>query len=257
MSSVWETLSAINVSEHTEKKGNFSYLSWAWAWGTLKSLYPNAEVHKEYFNQGEFSVPYTRDIEGYAFVQVTIKVDDITLTETMPVLNHTNKPIQNPNSFEVNTSLQRCMAKAIAMCGLGHYIYAGEDLPPEQPVEAYSADTVKLFAATIQEAMIADDFVAIGRASIDNQDLFELANNGTRGKKTGYFSSAEKGKFSDYNKRYLEFIGDFVTQLEAAENDPDGLQELLAELDDPTDKRLVWGKLGNSTKQVIRMRDAA
>ena len=49
--------------------------------------------------------------------------------EILPVLNHANKPIQNPDSFQVNTALQRCLAKCCAMHGLGHYIYAGEDLP--------------------------------------------------------------------------------------------------------------------------------
>ena len=38
--SVWETLSAINVNEHTEKKNGLTYLSWAWAWGMLKKHYP-------------------------------------------------------------------------------------------------------------------------------------------------------------------------------------------------------------------------
>ena len=48
----------------------------------------------------------------------------------MPVLNHANRPVQKPNSFEVNASLQRCMAKAISMAtGLGIHLYSGEDLP--------------------------------------------------------------------------------------------------------------------------------
>ena len=34
--SVWETLSEIDVSSHIEKKGNFSYVSWAWAWALVK-----------------------------------------------------------------------------------------------------------------------------------------------------------------------------------------------------------------------------
>jgi len=34
--SLWGRLSKIDCSEHVEKKGNFNYLSWAWAWATLK-----------------------------------------------------------------------------------------------------------------------------------------------------------------------------------------------------------------------------
>ena len=44
-----------------------------------------------------------------------------------------------PNAFQINTSIQRCLVKAIALHGLGLYIYAGEDLPTTElePVEFY------------------------------------------------------------------------------------------------------------------------
>ena len=44
-------------------------------------------------------------------------------------MNHKNQPVINPNSFQVNTSKMRCLTKCLGMWGLGHYIYAGEDLP--------------------------------------------------------------------------------------------------------------------------------
>ena len=31
----FEILNSINISDKTEKKGNLTYLSWAWAWGEL------------------------------------------------------------------------------------------------------------------------------------------------------------------------------------------------------------------------------
>ena len=37
---VWNTLSKIDVNQHTEKKGQFTYLSWSWAWATLKDNFP-------------------------------------------------------------------------------------------------------------------------------------------------------------------------------------------------------------------------
>jgi len=141
--SVWERLSKIDVSDHTEKKGNLTYLSWAWAWGTLKNEYPGASFQKHFFDhisnvikdgvtlEGEMKLPYTIDEAGYAYVRVTVRVEDIEVTETLPVLGGNNRSVKNPDSFAVNTSLQRCLAKAIAYCGLGHYIYAGEDLPIE------------------------------------------------------------------------------------------------------------------------------
>src|SRR6185437_1946882 len=52
-----------------------------------------------------------------------------SMTAQLPVMDHRNKAIANPDAFAVNTAMQRCLAKAIALHGLGLYIYAGEDLP--------------------------------------------------------------------------------------------------------------------------------
>ena len=131
----WEILSAIDVGDKIEKKNNLSYLSWAWAWGVLKQHFPYAGFTKHTAPNG---MPYFMDNQGYAFVRVTVSLHyegSTDITEMLPVLDHRNKPIQGPNAFEVNNALQRCLAKAIAYHGLGHYIYAGEDVP----VEAISA----------------------------------------------------------------------------------------------------------------------
>jgi hypothetical protein len=127
---VWGVLSKIDCSEHTEKKGNLTYLSWAWAWGILKEKYPDASFEKHWFSYGDgYSVPYAMDKQANAYVKVTVTVEGNPITEVLPVLDNKNKPVQKPNSFNVNTALQRCLTKAIALHGLGHYIYAGEDLP--------------------------------------------------------------------------------------------------------------------------------
>jgi len=129
---VWETLSKINVNEHTEKKNGLTYLSWAWAWGVLKDHYPSARFDKHIQPNG---LPYIVDANGYAYVQVTITVEEESATELFPVLDHRNRAIQNPNAFDINTAMQRCLAKAISYLGLGHYIYAGEDLPQGEEAE--------------------------------------------------------------------------------------------------------------------------
>jgi hypothetical protein len=51
-------------------------------------------------------------------------------------MDYRNKAISNPDSMAVNTAMQRCLAKAIALHGLGLYIYAGEDVPEEDKVQA-------------------------------------------------------------------------------------------------------------------------
>tara|TARA_R100000231_G_scaffold13090_1_gene14663 strand:+ start:3023 stop:3679 length:657 start_codon:yes stop_codon:yes gene_type:complete len=127
--SVWETLSKIDVSKHTEEKNGLTYLSWAWAWGIVKQHYPLARFQKNLFDSTNTKMPYMIDPSGFAFVSVTVFIEDEEQTELLPVLDFANKPVANPNSFQVNTALQRCLAKCCAMHGLGHYIYAGEDLP--------------------------------------------------------------------------------------------------------------------------------
>jgi len=178
--SVYKTLSRINASDITRQKGNFSYLSWAHAWGTLKDKYPDSTYEKHYFDHGGMELPYTMDMDGYAYVKVSVTVSGQTLTETMPVLNHQNKAIQKPTSFNINTSLQRCLAKAIAMHGLGIYIYAGEDLPSLQD----TADAIK-------EA-VADDSPEIVEqlySQCTDKEKKELWKAITKG---GYFSQSEK-----------------------------------------------------------------
>ena len=135
--SVWETLTTdemkLEVDQHRQKKGNLDYLSWAWAWGKLKDKFPEATFEKYWFDNGSSHVPYTTDGKGHAYVQVTVTVEGSSLTEILPVLDNKNKPVTNPDSFQVNTALQRCLCKAIAYHGLGFHIYAGEDLEDYTP----------------------------------------------------------------------------------------------------------------------------
>ena len=147
MSSVWETLSKIDVSEHTEEKNGLTYLSWAWAWGIVKKYYPKATFTKNLYSSAnnDCTLPYMIDPAGYAFVSVTVDIDGETQTEILPVLDYANKSVSQPNSFQVNTALQRCLTKCLAFHGLGHYIYAGEDLPEgvEQKVTIESSNGEK------------------------------------------------------------------------------------------------------------------
>jgi hypothetical protein len=128
----WDVLSKIDCADKVENKNGLTYLSWAWAWGILKAHFPDASFEKHYFD----GLPYASDPQGYAYVKVSVTVEGAEVTETMPVLDYRNKAVKNPDAFSVNSSLQRCLTKAISYHGLGHYIYAGEDLPPNDGEEA-------------------------------------------------------------------------------------------------------------------------
>lgn len=119
-------LRKLDVSKYVEKKNNLSYLSWAWAVDQL--LTHDAQATWEYRWVGD--VPFVR-IGETAMVFCTVTAFGVARTAQLPVMDHRNKPIANPDAFAVNTAMQRCLAKAIALHGIGLYIYNGEDLPPD------------------------------------------------------------------------------------------------------------------------------
>lgn len=128
--SIFETLSAINVSGKTEKKNGLTYLSWAYAWGELCKVYPTAtyKVHERDTQWG----PCNYFTDGRtAWVKVSVTIGDLTHTEMLPIMDYRNKsiPLDKVTSCDANKAIQRCITKAVARFGLGLYVYAGEDLP--------------------------------------------------------------------------------------------------------------------------------
>ena len=121
-------LSAINVNEHLEKKGQFAYLSWPYAVAQLRMFDETATWEIRRFD----GLPFLTTDFG-TFVEVAVTVKGITLSQLHPVLDSKNKPLLVPSAFDINTSIQRCLVKAIALHGLGLSVYAGEDLPHAEP----------------------------------------------------------------------------------------------------------------------------
>ena len=122
----------LNVQEHVEKKNGLSYLSWAWAWAEALKADPSATFHVDTFQRADgTSVPYM-DINGTAMVWVRTTLFGKEMSCFLPVMDHRNKPIPNPDAFQVNTAIMRCLTKCLALHGLGLYIYAGEDLPEQE-----------------------------------------------------------------------------------------------------------------------------
>lgn len=118
----YKQLRQIDVSKYTEKKNGLTYLSWAWAVDQLLLADPKAHW---------FYPEFQRWGNGTVMVFCTVIANDIARTAQLPVMDYRNKPISEPDSFAVNTAMQRCLAKAIALHGIGLYIYNGEDLPPD------------------------------------------------------------------------------------------------------------------------------
>lgn len=126
---VFDVLSSIDCSKHTEKKGKLTYLSWAWAWGIAKAYYPETsyKVYKD--ANGKLY----HDDGRTAWVEVGVTIEGQEYINYLPVMDNLNRSIrlEELTTRNVNDSIMRCLTKALAMHGLGHYIYASEDLPTD------------------------------------------------------------------------------------------------------------------------------
>ena len=174
---IFETLSAINVNDKTEKKNGLTYLSWAWAWAEVKKLYPNIQ-RTVYENANGLN--YFHD-ERTAWVKVGITIEGLEHIDYLPIMDNRNKSIQldNITSFDVNKAIQRSTAKALALHGLGLYIYAGEDLPEgyeapaPAPVEITTPKKSTLDKARFSGAL---DSIIKGFYTVEKlQENFELS----------------------------------------------------------------------------------
>ena len=145
--SVFETLSEINLNDKVDKKSNLTYLSWAWAWAEVKKKYPDATY--EVLRDPQTDKPWFFDPNlGYmTMTSVTIKGQSLEMW--LPVMDGANKAmrerqityttrygektVEAASMFDINKTIMRCLTKNLAMFGLGHYIYAGEDIPESKP----------------------------------------------------------------------------------------------------------------------------
>lgn len=148
--SIFNQLNAINVNGKTEKKGNLTYLSWAWAWGEVKKLFPSA-TYTIYERETEYG-PVNYFTDGRTcWVKTGVTIDGLEHIEELPVMDFKNNSIvlEKITSFDVNKAIQRSLTKACARHGLGLYIYAGEDLPEDEAEAKKSSKTKEVDANQI------------------------------------------------------------------------------------------------------------
>lgn len=161
---VFNVLNKINVNEYIEKKNGLSYLAWAYAWGEVKKLYPNATytIYENTLPNG-YIVNYFTDGRT-SYVKTGVTIEGLEHIEELPVMDYKNKSIllENMTSFDVNKAIQRSLTKALARHGLGLYIYAGEDLPEESEEDKVINETqVKALYSIIEKrAVEKDDVIA-------------------------------------------------------------------------------------------------
>ena len=171
--SKYAELRKIDVSSKIEKKNGLSYLSWAWACDQLLQQDPMATW--------QYGQPVL--FGETVMVFCTVNAFGKSMTAQLPVMDYRNKAIPNPDAFAVNTAMQRCLAKAIALHGIGLYIYAGEDLPQEEPepVDATSLVEAIGLCATMDELKVA--FAQAYKAASKDKEALKLINDAKELKK--------------------------------------------------------------------------
>jgi hypothetical protein len=128
----------INVNGYTEKKGNLTYLSWANAWGEFCKIYPTATYE---IKKNDTGLPLFGNSELGYMCYTSVTVEELTHEMWLPVMDHRNKALLKPTTFDINKTVMRCLTKNLAMFGLGLYIYAGEDIPEDSEQKEAPAKT--------------------------------------------------------------------------------------------------------------------
>ena len=171
--SKFEEITKINVSEKTEKKGNLTYLSWAWAWAEFKKVYPDAQYEVVKFADGK---PYYYDDKTGYMVYTKVTAEGLTYEMWLPVMDGANNAMKSERyeiqtkykkitvepatMFDINKTIMRCLTKNLAMFGLGLYIYAGEDLPegedkPKPPAVQIKKSTADKLLAELERTGVS------------------------------------------------------------------------------------------------------
>ena len=212
MKTIYETLSKINVNDKTEKKGSQTYLSWAHAWSELKKLFPNSQrnVYEDHNGNNYFTDGRT------CWVKVGVSVEGLEHIDYLPVMDMRNNAIllEKVTSFDVNKAIQRSTTKAIAMHGLGMYIYAGEDMPDDTAVSTKDSivstlqkDGFKIATEADMDAAGVIDFKKLTefmKRAVDRGDSWETTIATIEAKK-GELAPTTKGNIhNEFNRLVAE-----------------------------------------------------
>lgn len=224
-------LSRKDVSAGVERKGNLDYLSWAYAWNALCEEHPDANFY--------FAEPFTFP-DGSVMVKAVVIVGEKTHEMTLPVMNHRNQAIENPNARDISDAQMRCLVKCIALFGLGIGLYLGDLKHVVQHTDFERA----------QQFIDAGDFMGLHELvkSLGEKDQIELFNQAPMGKKTD-FKNAHRATM----KQAEEFLDSVAEAIGEAVSQSDGV--LLAEtIDELTtyERTAVWARLNGEQQEAVK-----
>lgn len=230
MTNTFVKLSRKDVSAGVEQKGQLSYLSWSYCWSQLCEEFPDSNFY--------FADPITYS-DGSVMVKAVVTVNEKTHEMTLPVMNHRNQAIQNPNARDISDAQMRCLVKCVALFGLGIGLYLG-DL--SHTVEQTQYDKAKALAE-------AGDFIGFHQyvTNLSEQDQVELFNAAPAGEKTAWKGQhrALIKQAEDFFKEVKSAIGEAVAQSDEAL-----LNETIDELS-TYERQVVANRLSNEELEFI------
>ena len=234
---IFNTLYYLDASSHIEKKNGLSYLSWPWAVAEVSKVCPDWSYEVKKF--GEAQLPYTLDPKTGYLVYTSVTIKGVTHEMWLPVMDGANKAMRtepyqyeaakyeyNPQTrrkektgtemktveaatmFDINKTIMRCLGKNLAMFGIGLFVYAGEDLPEEIPVDPVVQNELK--ATIIQIDGLAKSLVSDKK--ITKPELMAII--------TKYHGSANYNSISDIDVA-KKILVDLVAKNEASSEKKD------------------------------------
>jgi len=224
---VWETLSKVDVSKHTEEKMKLTYLSWSRMWMLLCEHYPQAQYEFVDFD----GVPYKTLPDGTAEVVTRIMIDDLVREMRLPVMDYKNNPVVNPHARQVSDNAMRCLVKCVAMFGLGISVFTGmadETLPDENKDEqpkGKKAPSKK--AEPVKEEVVEEDAMgskgwadAFVHGFVETLALYTTRDEVVNAYKTNSEAVGTlKDKFPKHKETLDVAIQDFISKLPKEVND--------------------------------------
>lgn len=216
MENYFQALNEINVNEHTEKKNGLTYLSWAWAWGEVKKVFPDA-TYTIYQNEALGGMPYFTDGKT-CMVKTGVTINGLEHIEFLPVMDYKNRsiPADSVTTFDINKAIQRSLTKACARHGLGLYIYAGEDLPeaeaPQQTAQPKATKPQPPKPYVPQNTAEAPDYrklcirtwKAMGKDPVEIAQRFSVTAETTQDRWQEILAEMEQIRIKEANARFRQ-----------------------------------------------------
>lgn len=136
----------IDIRDRMYQKQGLSYIPWATAWSEVAKVFPDSTY--EIVKFGEKQLPYTESDLGI-MVYTRVTVNGVTREMCLPVMDGSNKAMKTvayeysvgrgdkvtkktvaaATMFDINKTIMRCLAKNLAMFGIGLHLWTKEEAP--------------------------------------------------------------------------------------------------------------------------------